>query len=1251
MKKQLKDWWEVSKGNIIGGLVILAVEAVLTAVSSHFLGVSIWTGVIIAMGGIWLGCAYLVFKRDKSRIHVIRRPPQGYKGPWQYPRWRPWAKVGLVIIPLSIVFGVGYQQWVLTVTPTPTPLADRPAASEEIVLLVARFGHNDDEYGIQRRIIDAIEDELDETGIENVRIIKLDQTISPDQQYIVQDVGEAYNATAVIWGWIDKGGFTPNFTITRNPDLFPKFNLEEVGTLPEVAFQTYVREGLPAEMAYFTAWTVAQVYYWDGQFEQASMMLDRAIEEAERRNIRLGLEHIYLYRGVIETEYHHNPRQAISEYNRAIEANPGWSVLYNNRGIAYASLDNYLRAISDYNRAIEVYSPSNNAYAQAATRNVPLQGFAYNNRCMAYLSLNDLDHALDDCNKAIDIEVGTSYVSNPLFNRGFIYWRLKDFDSALADFEAAISHNPQNVEAYVYAGRLHEERDEVVQALLWYERAISVDPGFSQAYVRRGMLYGQQGNDQAALREYEQAILADSNDADAYLERGELYERLGQDENALDDYVQALLIEYSSYESYKVSELCQQVDRCQAVIRYLHDLADELEIQSKDPRPVHIALGYLYDDLEEREKAIRELSIALEMEATSDVYIARASVYLQIADTEAAINDYTAAIALFPENTDAYTYRAQAYENLEELDEALADHLHAVRMNPRASNSYHQIYELCKKTEKCEQILGDLAEEVTVTPFDPNIYLILAHLNQELGDNEEAIRNLSDFLELDPDDLWVRQKRAELFAEVERLDDAIADYTFILNYKPQDTGIYNARANVYNSQRKYHLALEDLSKAAELEPTNEDILSARAALYENLGNVRLGTTDYVTIVSTRRNVNSQSVNELIEYCQKNNTCSQVLDELSAIITEATSSEAQIYYARGRLYEEANQLTDALADYDQAISLVSDNEDLITARARVHEQLGNFVEAVADYSRLVLLDINSFKVREAYTSRAALYEKLGNRTQALEDYVSAVLAYSYSAGPVDDAIRLCKELDTCITIPSRFEEAIERDSKHEAAYIALGKVSSYLGEDDVALAAFNAAIALGDSGEAHTGRAEIYVRKRQYVQATNDYVQALSGEWIYSPLVEVLIETCRAGNTCYEAIDLLNQWINTEASRNEVIESFYFQAQIYEALGDIEQENQAYVNLLSGYATHPWYTDELIRRCNETNSCQMIIELLTRAIASVEENTMLYYTRGRAHSELGDVEASITDFKNVLESSADPDLRKLAEEQLKMLGVE
>jgi tetratricopeptide (TPR) repeat protein len=112
-------------------------------------------------------------------------------------------------------------------------------------------------------------------------------------------------------------------------------------------------------------------------------------------------------------------RQAIEDYNRAIEVNPKDTVAYVERGIAYAKLGDHRQAIRDYDKAIGLN---------------PNLAEAYMGRGIAYIFLGDYRQGIPDCNKAIELNPndGRAYLA-----RGFGYVRLGDIPQGFENLRIA----------------------------------------------------------------------------------------------------------------------------------------------------------------------------------------------------------------------------------------------------------------------------------------------------------------------------------------------------------------------------------------------------------------------------------------------------------------------------------------------------------------------------------------------------------------------------------------------------------------------------------------------------------------------------------------------------------------------------------------------------------------------------------------------------------------------------------------------
>jgi len=151
----------------------------------------------------------------------------------------------------------------------------------------------------------------------------------------------------------------------------------------------------------------------------------------------LGVEHIH--RGEII--------QAISDFNHAIDVDPGYASAYNNRAGIYDKWGNFTQSLADYNTAIKI---------------APRYAEAYYNRGTTYAERGLFTQAMSDYNKAIDIDPHYAHAYN---NRGFIYNRWGNLKQAVSDFNKAIEINPYYTDAY-------KNRDNTLKEGAAYSRSL-----------------------------------------------------------------------------------------------------------------------------------------------------------------------------------------------------------------------------------------------------------------------------------------------------------------------------------------------------------------------------------------------------------------------------------------------------------------------------------------------------------------------------------------------------------------------------------------------------------------------------------------------------------------------------------------------------------------------------------------------------------------------------------------------------------
>jgi tetratricopeptide (TPR) repeat protein len=273
------------------------------------------------------------------------------------------------------------------------------------------------------------------------------------------------------------------------------------------------------------------------------------------------------------------------------------------------------------------------------------------------------------------------------FLRGYLHGQFEKYSAELADYNRAISLNPNFAEAYRNRGALKfNNLKDYAGSFADFDKAIAIDSKFAEAYIGRALVKQQHLKDyKGALQDYNQAIAINSSIPDSYIGRGVLKQQHFQDyQGALQDYNRALSINPKYIEVYIVRAALKQI-LLQDTQGALMDYNKAIEMDGSYPEAYH-GRGLLKAlNTKDYQGALQDYNRAISINSKFlEAYINRGILKANnLKDYQGALQDYNRVIAINPSFAKAYYNRGALKANyLKDPKGALSDYNRAIEIAP-----------------------------------------------------------------------------------------------------------------------------------------------------------------------------------------------------------------------------------------------------------------------------------------------------------------------------------------------------------------------------------------------------------------------------------------------------------------------------------------------------------------------------------------------------------------------------------------
>ena len=406
-----------------------------------------------------------------------------------------------------------------------------------------------------------------------------------------------------------------------------------------------------------------------------------------------------------------------------------------------ALANNYLE-VGDYDKAI--------AQTTAVLSQNPNSANALLAQGKAQFIQGQYDAALTSFNQSIEQDSS----ADALNQRGDTYYETGRYDEAVADYRRAISADPQNGQAYVNWSAVNVLRGNTQEAIQNLNLAVENQPELISAYVNRGSRYAELDNREAATKDWKKATTLAPQNARDYASRAYAKSRLDQKDNAIVDYNQALIINPNL------------------------------------PR----------------------------------AYIGRASIFYERGEKEQALNNLDKALAINPNNTVALLIKGEilAYQNNPDWPGAIEAYSAALAVNPNDPDILNNRCGAYFATQQLDLATADCDRGLSVQPNDASIYLARGNIRLTQEDSEGAVQDYSRVIELNKTannpsvDQRAYSNRASALVNLGDLNGALRDVNKAIELKPDAAEDYFKRGAIQATTGDREAAAQDMEKAADL---------------------------------------------------------------------------------------------------------------------------------------------------------------------------------------------------------------------------------------------------------------------------------------------------------------------------------------------------------------------------------------------------------------------------------------------------
>ncbi len=547
----------------------------------------------------------------------------------------------------------------------------------------------------------------------------------------------------------------------------------------------------------------------------------------------------------------------LSTYMKFLENFGEDRVVYNNMALIYAyDLEDYDKAIEYYDLSINLARKSNQEYTLAIRNKAellyrefnkseeamellnlaievePENPSNYKDRSDCYEYYDEWELALADLIKALELDPDDGGI---YFDLAIAYGNLNQLDLELSTYLEYLERFGEDITVYNNIAVIYEEKEDYDKAIEYYDLCIKENDDRS-IRNKAELLYNKLGKTEEALELFNQAVELEPENPANYAFRADYYFDLDKWELALEDYKKTTELNPESARAlfrtaYAYGELNEYDLQLSTYINCLKTFGEDRVVYN------NMALIYAYD-LDEFDKAIEYFDLSINYSRTTGkeypIAIRNKAelLYTEFNKPEEALELFSLAIELDPENPSNYEFRAEYFSDQDKWQLALEDYKKSSELNPEYSYYKSLIALSYFELEDYENSLNTYLEYLEKFGESSWIYNRIGNVFEEGYKNYEKAIEYYDFSVSYEDNSYAHERKGIIYQNSNRYDEALSEFSRVQEFSPEISSSYFYLINLYISYDKFEEAIEVSKKLIDLSPEDPDIYYKLSLIHE-----------------------------------------------------------------------------------------------------------------------------------------------------------------------------------------------------------------------------------------------------------------------------------------------------------------------------------------------------------------------------------------------------------------------------------